>query len=291
MSSWKSTSTPRLREIKKTGLDEAEIPISEPYRISITYRKDATASWSDYPSYTIAYSLTKNPVYTSLKGKAKQLSRSGFEECKGIILCDGSCALLGSQLRGGGNYSGQEIIEDFLRQNSSISFVVTLRVEQPHKGVFGNSQGRRLHVKVFQSHPARFPLDDEIAQLLQQIPDFLPVPVNTALNAVYGIEAGEYGIGKTHYGGFEISSTSIRISSRALLDLLAGTTDPSRFAEDHWPKQIRTTEGTNNPFAAALARGMTIEAVAVEHREDEDDDWITFDFSWPDVAMTPFQLR
>ena len=70
--------TPRLREIKETGLDEAEIPISEPYRILITYRKDATVSWGSHPSYTAAYSLTKNPVYTSLKGKAKQLSRSGF---------------------------------------------------------------------------------------------------------------------------------------------------------------------------------------------------------------------
>ena len=287
--------TPRLREIKETELAEAEIPISEPYRMSITYRKDATASGGSHLSYTTAYSLTRNPVYTSLKGKARQLSRSGFEKRKGIILCDGSCELLRSQLRWGGNYSGQEIIEDFLRQNSSISFVVTLRVEQSHRGVFDRSHDRRLKIKVFQNQTARFTLDDEISQLLQQIPDLLPMPVNTAINAVYGIEAGKYGIGKTHYGGSTVSSginsASIRISSRTLLGLLAGTTDPSRFAEDHWPDRIGTTEGTNNPFAAAVARGMTIEAVAVEHKEDEDDDWITFEISWPDVAMTPFQLR
>ena len=286
--------TPRLREIKETGLDEAEIPIDEPYRISISYRRAANVSWGSHLSYTAASSLTRNPLHTSLKEKARQLHRSGFEGCKGVILCDGYCQLLASQLGGRGtqNYNDREIIEDFLRDNSSISFVVTLWVEQPHRGVFDSPQGPRLRVKVVQNSAARFPLDGQTAQLLTRMPDVLPIPVNTAASAAYGIAAGNFGIGKSHYGGSKVSygrTTSIRISSRALLDLLAGTNGPVRFSEDHWSKHSRTVEDVSNPFAKAVAQGMTIAAVAVERMDDEDDDWVTFELSWPDPAVTPFR--
>ena len=85
---------------------------------------------------------------------------------------------------------------------------------------------------------------------------------------------------------FGVRSTSIRISSRAVLDLLAGTTDPSRFSEDHWPERFATSTGSNNLFAAAAAQGMTIQAVKVERREDEDDDWITFELFWGIISLT-----
>ena len=288
--------TPRLREIRDAGLEIADISIGEPYRISITYRKNASASWGSHLSYTTPYSLTKNPISTSLKFKAKKLSDSGFRGCKGIILCDGACALLRSQPNAGTSaYSKHEIIGDFLRQHTSIAFVATIWVEQPHRGVFDPPQGRRLHFKLFQNPTARFPLNEEAAQSLHRIPDLLPVPVNTTLSAVRGITAGKYGIGKSHYGGSKVGmekgSRVVRISSRALLDLLAGETSPARFSEDHWPDRTGSTESTNNPFAAAVARGMMIEAITVDQNSDEDDDWITFKLSWPDVATTPFQIR
>ena len=210
--------TPRLCEIRDAGLETSDIPICEPYKISITYRKNASASWGSHLSYTTPYSLTKNPISTSLKGKAKQLSESGFKGCKGIILCDGACALLRSQPNAGTSaYSKHEIIRDFLRQNTSIAFVATIWVEQPHRGVFDPPQGRRLHFKLFQNPTSRFPLNEEAAQSLHRIPDLLPVPVNTALSAVRGITVGKYGIGKSHYGGSKVGmekgSRVVRISS------------------------------------------------------------------------------
>jgi hypothetical protein len=285
--------TPRLREIKRTDPDQARIPINEgPYQFSITYRKGAATSGGGHLSYTAAYSLTKNPIYTSLKDKARRLRQSGFDGCKGIILCDGSCHLFRSQLTGVENYTAQQIIEAFMRNNSSISFVATLWVEHPFN-VFGRSESRQLRLKVIRNPAARFPLTDEMAQPLIQIPDLLPGPVNDALNAAIRIEEGKYGIGATHYGGYELSignsSGSIRISSRALLDLLAGKIEPSRFAQDHGFALPETGKGMNNPFKTALAQGMTIETVLVERTENEDDDWITFKFSGPDPAITPFR--
>lgn len=286
--------TPRLREIKESGLDEAEFSINEePFRISITYRKNGSF-WGSHLSYTAAHSLQRNPVYTSLKSKARQLARSGFQGCRGIILCDGWCELISSQMSSPSSFSEEQIIGDFLRQNSSISFVVTLWVKEPHRGVFDGPQHPRLHIKIFPNPTARFPLSNEMAQSLQKIADLLPAPVNEAINAVYAIEAGRYANSATHYGGSSLryrdGGISIRISSRALLDLLAGKVDPSKFTEDHWPAHYNPGTGTSNPFAKANAQGMTIETVIVERKEDEDDDWITFELS-PDVAVKPFRHR
>ena len=288
--------TPQLRKIKESKPEEADILINEPYRISLTYRKDTSGSWGSHASYTTAYSLTRNPISTSLKGEKKQqLSRTEFEGCKGIILCDGSCDIFRTQPNAGTSaYSKHEIIRDFLRQNTSIAFVAAIWVEQPHGGVFDPPQSRRLHFELFQNSAARYPLNEEMGRLLHRIPDFLPEPVNTALAAVRGIAANKYGIGKSHYGksevGIEKGSTVVRISSRALLGLLAGQTTPQRFSEDHWPNRREPSGGANNPFVNVVEGGMMIEMVTVEHNADEDDDWITFKLSYPDVATSPFQV-
>ena len=134
---------PQLRTIKESEIENADILISEPYRISITYRRDTSGFSGSYLSYTTAYSLTRNPIYTSLKSKARQLSRTGFKGSKGVILCDGSCDIFRTQPSAGTSaYSKHEIIRDFLRQNTSVAFVATIWVEQPHRGVFDPAQVR-----------------------------------------------------------------------------------------------------------------------------------------------------
>ena len=285
---------PQLQRIKNSGVEIAEISAKKPYRMSIVYRNNVSGSSGSHPTFSVAYSLTRNPIYTSLKSKGRQLSEIGFGGCRGVFLCDGSCDLFRTEPNAGTpDYSMLEIIRDFLRQNRSIAFVAVIWVELPRRGVFEAPQKLRLCFKLIQNKFARYPLDEKVAKLLQEIPAFLPAPVNTATGGVRRTEAGKYGIGKTHYGGstvrFGSKSTSVRLSSRAVLDLLAGTTDPLRFSEDHWPERSATSNRGSNPFAAAVAQGMTIQAASVEHREDEDDDWITFELSWPDVAVAPFQ--
>ena len=282
--------TPKLRKIKESGLDKAEINIGEPYKILISYRKNNNMSGGGYPSYTAAYSLTRNPIYTALKSKARQLSLSGYDGCKGIIICDGSCDLLGSQLSGHSSYSDQDIIENFLRQHSSISFVATLWVEQPIKVFLRSWQSCQLQIRVYQNPIAQFVVDDESIRILGAIPSLLPVLVNTALNAGNSIEYDKYGIGKSFYGGFKMTNGSmskkVTISSRSLLELLAGKREPKQFIDDHWYKK---SAGFGNPFESAILQGMTIKTASVEYMEHEDDDWITFELSGPDPAIEPFR--
>ena len=285
--------TPRLRQIKEAAQDRADLSINDdPYQISITYDKNYSMSSGSYPSYTTAYSLEKNPVYTSLKAKKRQLAKSGFEGCKGIILCDGSCVLLASQHPTGSmSYSDLDVIGNFLRQNKSVSFIITIWIEQTFVGVFGGLQAPQLRIKIFLNPYARFPLDDEIAQSFQQLNKFLPAPIVNANMAAHKIQAGEYSTGISYYGGSTVSygmPRSIRISSRALLDLLAGKTDPTSFARDHWRPRYSSSAQTENPFQAASMEGMMIKSISVERQNDEDDDWVTFELEY-DVAVSPFR--
>ena len=286
--------TPRLQQIKKLNSDEADLSISEePYKIFIRYRKDATTSSSSHLSYTAAYSLTRNPLYTSLKGKTKQLSQTGFDGCKGVILCDGSCNLIRTRNTATMNYSKKDVIHDFLRQNSSISFVLTLWVEQPLTAFLERPRERQILGELFVNPTARVPLSDETARLVGRIPHLLPVPITDAYSAVLKTEAGMYGVGDSHYGGSEVKyewgPNTIRISSRALLRLLSDQVSPSEFAKDHWSRPRYTGEHINNPFQQALGLGLTIESIAVERQEDKDDDLLTFKLSGPDVAVKPFR--
>lgn len=287
--------TPKLREIKEASLDKAEILLSEPYQISVSYRSYTNISAGSYPSYTTAYSLTRNPIYTALKTKVRQLSRSGFKGRKGIILCDGSCSLLGNRLSGQTSYSDQEIIENFLRQQSSISFVTTLWIEQPDRVFLGNWQRCQLQTRVYRNPYAKFLIDDESARILNAISSLLPIPVNTALNAANSIEYGKSGIGESFYGGYSMThgnfSTTVKISSRSLLELLAGKYDPKQYIDDHWAKHSGENGGISNPFELAIHQGMTIKTASVELVKHEDDDWIMFELSGPDPAISPFRSR
>ena len=75
----------------------------------------------------------------------------------------------------------------------------------------------------------------------------------------------------------------IRISARELLDLLAGKLDQKRFAENHY------LGGGTNIFSVYQSQGKMIKRADVEHRPEEDDDWIVLEFSVNDPAGSNFR--
>ena len=85
---------------------------------------------------------------------------------------------------------------------------------------------------------------------------------------------------------FEVikQGNKIQISTRELLDLLADKLDQKRFAENH-------KMGSNdNIFKLYQSSGMMIKKAEVEHRPDEDDDWIMLEFSDNDPAVSRFRV-
>jgi hypothetical protein len=86
-------------------------------------------------------------------------------------------------------------------------------------------------------------------------------------------------------------SIKIKISARALLELLAGKISQKEFFEAHGfsPSDLSPRQASNL-FSNALSRGQLIDGISIERSETEDDDWITFELKGPDPAISPFKV-
>lgn len=84
-------------------------------------------------SYTTYYSQKNNPIHNALEKKSAQLKKANYQGIKGIILADGGCQQLTSQFRDPTNrtYNDHQVIQKFLSDTTSISFVMTRRFSLP----------------------------------------------------------------------------------------------------------------------------------------------------------------
>ena len=87
-------------------------------------------------------------------------------------------------------------------------------------------------------------------------------------------------------GGYETSGDQIRVSARAVLELLAGAMTYERFADVHgW------TEGRFDMFRSRLASGQLFRSARIERLgPGQDDDWLELEFGPPDPAISTFRL-
>lgn len=87
------------------------------------------------------------------------------------------------------------------------------------------------------------------------------------------------------------TSSEIKISAKALLELLAGKVDQKEFFERHnFIPSAESNSPPENPFEVGLSRGQLIEEIAVDKADAEDDDWITIRLKGPDPAVSPFMV-
>jgi hypothetical protein len=135
----------------------------------------------------------------------------------------------------------------------------------------------------------------DLERTLKRMADHLPFPESEPRNALYWLKGKTPDIGRSNWGGMQVGSgqeiTKVKISARALAELLAGKVDQREFFELHGfiPSELWPTRGTN-PFSIALQRGQLIHDVSIERSESEDDDWIAFEFKGPDPAIAPFKV-
>ena len=80
-----------------------------------------------------------------------------------------------------------------------------------------------------------------------------------------------------------MSANTLRISSRALLEHLAGIRDSKEFAAlHHFDRE--------NPFLSRYSQGQLLTGMRIQTSDnpDDDDEWIVFEFGAPDPAISPF---
>lgn len=259
---------------------------------SITYDQSQMFAGGGYTAYEVAASLTNNPIFNALKGKTAQLAGAPDDALRLIILCDADCSAMSREHISCEEFSARSIAEDFLRKSTSIDMVLLATVQNDG---YGWLVPRRLVLKfdLITARPgalsarmtsSRFAA---VRAALERAVSVFPIPKLEPINAVRRCAERGYGVGKR---GAYMSNRTIKISSRALLQLLAGDISQDEFLEAHGWKSDEAKPTFPSLFKQALEGGRMIKKVTVESASDDDDDWIEFDFAEPDPAISPFRM-
>lgn len=259
-------------------------------RFSIHYNgKEKRFSGGSHVSYTVPYS-TRNPLTNALIEKGAQLAKSGYQGPKGIIICDGGCDALKERSRGESAYGSQEIVERYIREHAYILWVLVLRVDEKHH-TLSRETVISIAPKFFWNSKADRLLFPDTQAAIEQVVKYLPQPEATPTNAAHWLDGKNKEMGRPFGGYCIMRDKTIKISARALTELLAGRVDLQRFLEDHGfkPHPLQPTGFSFNFFDRQIAKGNTLQSASVERHDHEDDDWLLLKYDGPDPAISRFR--
>lgn len=257
---------------------------NEKTELLLTYNPNQLAATLTHTSYTRLTSLVQNTIYNRLEEKVGKLVKANFNGAAGIILCDGGCSYLTS--RGDwASYHVDDVIQYFLRAQPLISFVMTVRIEQH----FGFDAYRETIIKVYPGVTFDA-LGDDVKESLGKLSAAMPEAEQSAANAVHALKSSLRHVGNPFTGGLTVGGGEIKISARAVLNLLAGRVSQEDFFKiHHFIPEDGGGPHYGNPFDAELEEGRLIVGVEVEE-SDRDDNWLVIKFGDPDPAISPFKV-
>lgn len=277
--------TPDRYEVKNADAD-----------VEIAYNPEQRYATGGHPSYTILYSITENTAFQALESKASQLLKTGFSGPLGIFLCDGGSRLFGNISTAGLSYSIDEVIHYFLSINQEIQFVITFSIGRKNPySTFPHIGNSYINLIRFYNGKKCEDVTFDLERSLKLVPDQLPLPECEPYNALNWLNGKSPDIGRSNWGGMQLRPgneiTKVKISSRALVELLAGKVAQKEFFEAHgFIASEPMAKHVANPFSTAMQRGQLIHGVSIERSAVEDDDWITFELEGPDPAISPFEV-
>lgn len=247
-------------------------------------------------SFDVPYSLKRNPVFNSLKAKKQQLAKAGFSGLTGIVLCDGDCSALTSRMYNPTAYTLDNIVWDFLRQNSSIGFVIAVGVASQHSPFGGRTQ-HSLVPKLFTQRSVDATATQCLTDVYNAMLGHFPKVHRTPSNARYHIERGSPPTARRSdffcwfsvKPGGPMQKSEIKLSSRTLTALLAGAIDLKEFREAHC---LSSNNGSPpfEPLRQFVHEGRKLESVKIEEMPGEDDDLVVLTFGPVDMAAVKFQM-
>ncbi len=239
-----------------------------------------------------AFSLEDNPLFDAMNEKRKQLRAPGFNGLRCIVVADAGSRMLRDLnpiMRSMGSVTGVDVIKHFLQwAGGAVDAVIVLsagRAPNPH---YHASASLMWYADLFVrpglaldgggvdrlvSHLPAPRFEGYQARSLQQQQAFRPDRHGWWL----GTHINESG-----------SIMTIKISARALLDLLAG-----RITVEHFQRSTGLLDSSTqkNIFAQLLDQGETFAGIEIEPGGiDEDDDWLTIRFKH-DAAAAPLSVN
>jgi len=253
--------------------------------VQVSYRPNDRYSSASYSSYNVPYSLRRNPIYNRLRDKSRQLKKSGFEGIAGVFLCDGDCNALRSTMYGP-EFTKQRIISEAFRQNSTLSFVVTLTIDEKNYPLGIKSQ-RAIKTDFYTNPQAKIIVGREFCRRLNKMCNFFPLPQATPGNALCHMTHDKHK-GYSFMGGGSMAKDKITIPSRTLTEILAGTLNYYA-ANEREQGPLGSIAWMKDFFRRQVSDGKTIDEISVVNCPDEDDDWIRIKYGSSDPAISKFK--
>ena len=228
--------------------------------------------------------LENNTLFYRLTEKHKQLSKSQAPYPKGIIVCDGNYEPFSSIYSAATqwsskHYDAKDVINHFFKKPdyNEIDFVLFF-------GIYPYGETHNVVSKCFIRNTER-QIDDIILEILKSsiLTNNFPKPERTVGNAINRLKSKRRNLGSKI--GSSVGNNKIKVSSRAVLEVLSGEISVKDFTDGNFHPII------GNPFGAKLKEGRLITSVEIEQPDDErDDEYIIFNFGEPDVAISDFKI-
>jgi hypothetical protein len=242
---------------------------------------------------SLAYHVSKNPLYTALRLKSKQLLGAPDGARRLIFLGDAGCGLLrdlGLSLRGPSPeaFSGGQIILRFLKDYPEIDFVLVVSAK-PEWGQSASQATQTWSSQLFTQ--TRDIADGDLERLNLLMSAMLP----PNLSGYQAYSWHEQGMCEANAIGKYVPTKmcirrermTVRISARAMQELIAGRLSPETFRTRIF--------GGDNPVCWQLDAGRTISSARFEPQGNgEDDDYLVLEFSDDPAArglQMPSQLK
>lgn len=258
-------------------------------KFNVKYSGPSQYSSGSHRSYDSVLSLENNALFNRLNDKTKQLRGAPEGAVRVLVVCDGDCSLLGRAQPMEG-FSARRIAEMFLRGSKTIDLVLVVTVFEESGLVWPQRNRRELRGELIAAPKSARPshLTDSTIDAVQHVFELalgkLPVPKMMPNNAVRRNLDSDWSA--SMQGGYMSSGHRIKVSARAVLELLAGTQSFEDFASAHgWD------EGQANFFKLRLDAGQLFRSIRIESLDpDGDDDWLEFEFGPPDPAVSHFRV-
>ncbi|MCC8494163.1 hypothetical protein LN451_09570 [Xanthomonas hortorum pv. gardneri] len=254
-------------------------------KFTVDYKGPSEYSQGSHRSYNVTLSPKKNVLYNRLNDKTSQLRGAPDGAVRMLVICDGDCTLL-RENRPLEGLNSQHIVQSFLQGSQTIDIVLLVTVLDNGRTIFQRRDPMRVECRMVAAPTRPVHLTDEVLLSIKRVFDEaikeLPTPNMMPHNALRRNLDSEWS--RSMEGGISINQIRIKVSARAVLELLAGVMTHERFAELH-----RFSQGELNIFASRLASGQLISSAKVERLgSDNDDDWLEFEFAPPDPAVSKF---
>jgi len=279
---------PRLREQIDAGETVLQLSFDDDM-VGIDLTIDPTGSpYSSgcFAAYDVPTIKTRNPLYNALKSKAAQIKGAGC--LSGVIVGDADCRALGAHRSYQGDLTGPEIATEFLRQYSSVGFVLLLTIDEESQPWPRLDHPRRRIIPVLVVQPGK-PWATALDALFRDMISAMPTPHRTPVNGALRAREREYDIG--HHGAYQMNGRTIRVSAREVMETLAGRRSLADGGAKY-PAAVPADADTRvrQMFENYLRQGrLPTRIEVIPGGPEEEDDYVEFTFGDPDPAISPLR--